>query len=305
MKRYLILLFILNMTLIFSQTESDITNTDIIESIEAINNKLDRLLPENRIYETSMELGFTPGTIRFLPDVDLLNQYIAKSGEYGDFSGLLLPFINGVEVFSELRLSKTFSAGLNYYRYIDNNYGLHGLQNSEDTVSATYANSNDLSALRAYEDAVSAPVESDKLVDDNSDGVVDYYSYTSYLITGMELYIEHKIILTRDLSINIKPQLGYGVQEIEFSPYERPYWGSINPEQKVSWKQNLLILGAEVGLSYYLQGLEFILSAGLSYNHPLSDWLPIAGITDSDIEPGDIKPINIKISFGPVISLKL
>lgn len=293
MKRYLIFFLIINSALLFSQSESDITNTDIIESIEAINNKLDRLMPENRIYETSMEIGFTPGTIRYLPNIDLLNLYIAKSGEYDDFSGLLLPFINGVEVFSELRLTKTFSTGLNYYRYIDNKYGLHGLQNSGDY------------AEMAYDEAVSAPVESDKLVDDNFDGVVDYYSYSSYLLTGVELYTEHKMLISKDLSLNIKPQLGYGVQEIEFSPYERAYWGSINPEQKVSWKQNLLILGAEIGISYYLQGLEFILSGGVSYYYPLSDWLPIAGISDTDIEPGDINPINIKFSFGPVISLKL
>lgn len=293
MKRYLVILFLLNGMLLFSQDESEITNTDIIESIEAINNKIDRLMPENKIYETSMEIGITPGTIRYLPDIDLLNSYISKSGEYDEFSGLLFPFINGIELFSELRLSNTFSMGLNYYRYIDNNYGLHGIQNSSEY--------SDIS----YDEAVNAPVEDEKFVDNNSDGFVDYYSYTSFFLTGLELYTELKMNISKKLDLNIKPQVGYGIQEIEFSAYERPFWGSNSPEQKVSWKQNLLILGIDIGVSYYLQGLEFTLSGGFSYYHPLSDWVPIAGITDSDIEPGDITPINIEICFGPVISLKL
>lgn len=286
-KLFFIFLSMIYMSL-FAQEESEISMIDVIESIEDVNKKLDRLMPENRIDEANLELGFVPITGRHLLGVSELNSYVSKSGDYETFSGSFFPFINGFEIFSNLKLKDNILIGLNYFTYIQNTHGLH---------SALSANKES--------DAVSFPLTDEyKSEDKNQDGKVDFYSYSNYFFTGIELTSKFIKRLNPKSYVSIGPKIGYGYEELEFAAYERVMFSNISPSDKVSWRRTNIILGADLGLAHKFKSVEIAFTFGLSYNLPISDWEPVAGVSDTDKAPEDFNNMNLKISLGPVISLK-
>lgn len=289
MRKLLILLFSIVAILLGAQEESDISNIDIIESIEDINKKIDRLMPENRIEESNMEIGIIPITFRYFPLIDGINDYTSLSGTYDAFNSVYMPFVHGFEIFSNIKVKDAFLIGLNYYRYIQNTHGLHGSANSE-----------------VYDEAVSAPISDGiKSEDSNYDGIIDYYSYSNLFFTGVELSGTIKKSITPVLFFNVGPKVGYGYEEIEYASYERSMFADISPGDKVSWRRSNLILGGDLGLTYRYRSIAFVFALGFSYNLPLTEWSPVAGVSQSDNAPKDFNSMNIKISLGPVISLKL
>ncbi len=296
MNKYFFFLSLLLSFSVYAQEESEISNADIIESIEDINQRLDRLMPNNEVLKSSMEIGFVPFSARILPDIDDLNEYMSKSGTYEDYSGKMLPFINGIEFFTDLKLSDSLTTGLNYYRYTSNTYGFH--------ASNSYVSQND--ELGDYAEAVdSGYIENENAIDNNDDGIIDYYSYGNIFITGIELYAEYNMKLPLNLCLKIGPKIGYGYEEIEFTSYERSLFEDVSPDQKLSFRRSSLILGGDIGLSYMFKRFELVFVAGLSYNLPLTDWMPVAGVTQDDIAPENYSNMNIKLSLGPVISIKI
>lgn len=289
MRKILLLLFTLIYFTLWSQEESEISMIDVIESIEDVNKKLDRLMPENRIEESNMELGFVPLTGRSFLGIGELNDYVSKSGDYETYSGTFFPFVNGVEVFSKLKVNSSVIVGLNYFTYLQNTHGLHS--------SLMYGEAD-------YE-GVNSPISDEiKSEDKNKDGTSDYYSYSNYFYTGIELTGSFQKELNEKTFLTIGPKLGYGYEEIEFAAYERFMFTNISPSDKVSWRRNNIILGGDLGLTYRYKSVAIIFNIGFSYNLPLSEWEPVAGVSDTDKAPEDFNSLNIKISLGPVISLK-
>lgn len=288
MRRILIILFCLIYLNLWAQEESEISIIDVIESIEDVNKKLDRLMPENKIEESNMELGFIPITARTFLDINTLNNYVGKSGEYETYGAEFLPFINGFEVFSNLKLQDNITIGLNYFSYLQNTHGLHSSLVADD-----------------YEDAVSSPITDEiKSEDKNQDGTQDYFSYSNYFHTGIELTSGFVFEVDPKTYFTLGPKVGYGYEEIEFAAYERFMFSNISPSDKVSWRRNNIILGGDLGITYRYKSVAIVFNIGFSYNLPLSEWEPVAGVSDTDKAPEDFNSMNLKISLGPVISFK-
>lgn len=272
------LIIILNMPL-FSQEESQISNIDIIENIEEIHDKLDKLSVREK-KDRVFSIGYIPGRFRYLNNVKVMNSFLNISGDYQAFDGLLYPIGNGMEFFTKVQVSESYSFKANYYRYETNTHGLHYLDSG-------------------YRDEiVSSPIEESLIYDTDSDGKSDYYTYGNFFFHGINLSLEYeKIIIPNLLKVSGGPIIGFGTEEIGFSSK------NISSSDKVGWRRNFISPGVSAALSFIVKNITLVCEVGYNHNIPLETWQPIAGIAEGDSDPTEFNASNLWFTIGPSISL--
>lgn len=219
-------------------------------------------------------------TVRFLPGVDALDDYLASVGDYEALGSLLYPFVDGGGGTWRLRLSRTLQMGIDYY-------------------GAGYTS---LGFLTHETD----PEAANDTVDEDGDGLDDYYSYASYGFSFVAGLLATEVPLgSRSLAATFTGRAGLGSEgfSIERNPRTVLETGLEIVAGSSDWTRRLALFGGSVGIAWrpnprgpFSLGLD----VGFDYYLPMGDWRPAPGVHRATVAPpADFNAMNAWLFVGP------
>ncbi len=280
MRKYLcICLFALFIPPLFGQEVSEITNIDIVEILQEINQKIDNLQAEKELQSSGrLTMSLLPITFRYIFDMDVMDGYLTSQGDFDPLDDFMIPVSNGYEFFFRYRLVPEFSLGIRAMAYSSSSLGLHGMESD-------YAMSESL--------------------DNNVDGFTDSYSYMTFFLGGIQLNGLYQLpIINERYKWNAGANIGLGSSRIIFSNTTNSFWTTLagNADAEARWSRSYFILGGFSGFQIKTKGFLVDLNIGFDYYFPIEEWSPDYGIEVGDSPPPDgFSPYNFWISISPSI----
>jgi hypothetical protein len=254
-------------------------DSEMLEVLEEINEKLDKLLPDYerddfKPYEGGGGGPFLPVMIMF--GMGKMNDYLSSIGDFEDYSTLLYPFTNGGGGTCRYSFNKHFQIGMEVYGYGISQYGF--LKGGVEIVD---------------------PIP--------SDGFDDYYSYADYGFFVFAFLAQYKVELVKDfVYFNMGGKLGIGGENFTVTRNSRQVTaGAIQALiENTGWSRTLLSTGPYIGMQLDLDKEKHVfkmgLDVGFNYNIPLNTWTPGAGVhKDEAAPPKTFNAMNLWINFGP------
>jgi len=264
--------------------EEDLSNADVIAVLEEINEKMDRIAPGVR-EEDPVDFGGGPYfTGRYLLDMDGMSAYADDLGDYGSgFRDYMVPFRDGGGGTWRWTGQGNLSAGLEYY----------GAGQS-------------ILGQRNHLDSAEQPNRANVTVDENDDGLDDYYTYANYGYSSFNALVRYVFDVGESLFIGVGAKAGMGGESFSISQNDRSVLGDTFQIQSgvLSWSRPLATVGGFGGIQWRPKGRDgifgMILDVGFDYHHPISDWSPEAGVHVEDQAPPEgFTPMNAWVTIGP------
>lgn len=276
---------------VFAQEEKRDDGTqlgDVVVQLEEINKKLDAIWGDEwKTREGAPDKGFGGApffAIRYFPLMGLMNGYIGSLGNFTSTEPLhawMFPFVDGGGGTWRMVASKNFQVGMDYFGYGQSRLG--------------------------YMNHQSDPMMANSTVDENGDGLDDYYSYASYGYFMWTFLGQGKVELVPELFYaTFGGKFGFGSEDVYIAANSRNVLETalgIYPNA-TSWSRPLFMVGGYAGLQVRLDGKRNVVKLGLStgfdYHIPMDDWMPEAGVHRTDAAPpAAFNSMNWWISFGP------
>ena len=284
---------------VFGQNEPG--NEEILDVLEEINEKLERLAPDEDQEWGEWDEGQGSGrgfgggpflAVRWIVEMDELNGYLKDIGSFHEdrlFRAFLFPFVDGGGGTWRVSLSDRMQFGIASYGYGQETWGY--LNHTEDTKGA------------------------DNTVDEDGDGYDDYVSYVEWGFGGANFLLEYRMPLSpQSIYLEIGGVFGMGGEGLTI---ER------SPRQVSSIMENLLAVQVLTGQSdwsrmYFTVGgftglqiafpktkgiVKLGLEAGIDYHIPMDSggkWTPGVGIHRKEkAPPADFNSMNVWFHIGP------
>jgi hypothetical protein len=272
-----------------SSDQEAVTDADVVAVLEDINQKLERIAPAMRDRERKGQFGGGPYfTTRFFLDMPTLNDYSTDLGDYGEFSRVAAPFVNGGGGTWRFGTKGAWQWGLDYW----------GLGFSEK-------------GFRNHQEGAEEP---NVTIDENDDGLDDFYSYAGWGLSVFGPLVQYKNSFAEMFFFTAGGKAGFGSEGFSISQNQRTVlrdfaesFGLAAQATEYSWERPLFMTGAYVGLQWKPKGEEGIfgmaLNAGFDYFVPMSDWQPAVGVHRTDeAPPEDYNPMSAYVMVGPTFN---
>jgi hypothetical protein len=255
--------------------EKAVSNSDILKSIEEINQRLDTITPKlyagiGPVALTTLELGITAMPV-FMPEIQKINDFMAAQGSFDPINMYFIPFVNGTNprLFLIGAGNPNLGALFELYRWGQSSKGF--LRSSLN------------------------PLYPDSLTDSDGDGLVDYYSYIEYAMVGFDMGATYKIDMVEEV-FSLTPGLEVGIGSDELRICE---WGSI-PLSSVfdapTWRKTFLTVGGSLAVSLF--GVE--IGGAFDYHFDVTGWQPASGVGKSSASPPlDFNSMNFAVWVNP------
>ena len=282
----------------FGETE----NEKILEVLEEINEKLERVVPDDdwdgwddEDEDGDNGKGFGGGpfmAFRWLIDMQDLNDYLKDIGQFGGdklFSPILYPFVDGGGGTWRVSLSERLQFGISYFGYGQNTWGY--LNHTEDSQ------------------------KSDDTIDENGDGYDDYVSYVEWGFGGANFIMEYKLpISPKSVYLELGGTFGMGSEGLTVDRSPRQVSSVIDDLMAVQiltgrsdWSRMYFSVGGFTGLQFSFPKtkgvVSFALEAGFDYHIPMEaggKWTPGVGVHRKEKSPPvDFNSMNVWFHLGP------
>jgi hypothetical protein len=271
------------------ESGESVSDADVVAVLEEINEKLDRIAPGARRKDGKVEFGGGPYfRTRYLFDMDTMNDYLGNLGSYDDFSPVIAPFSNGGGGTWRWTVGDNWQFGMDYWGFGHSELGFRNHQGPDSGNTANNANDT---------------------IDENGDGLDDYYSYANYglgMFSGLAAY---KKPLGKQFFATGTVNLGIGSESFSISESERSVIKSAFriDSSEFAWHRSLFMIGARLGGQWKPGGADSVFGmavvGGFDYFVPMNDWQPEAGVHRTDEAPSDdFNPMNAYLIVGPTFN---
>jgi hypothetical protein len=263
--------------------DTSINQGALLEAIlvlERIDAKLERLAPHHT-EKKDEEFGFGGGPfipIRFFTGMATLNTHLGTMGNYATFADTWYPFANG--------MGGTWRFG----SHKNLHFGMQSWGGGMVRLGQRNASQFPQGAI-----------------DEDSDGLDDYYSYASYGISMLDFLVHYRIPIDKvGTTLAFGAVVGAGSDGFAINHNQRGFLNNTGLSAIISengWSRSLLNLGGYVTFQIqpHAEARWFKIGFNGGYNHPipLSDWSPNAGIHIKELSPPiDFSPAHIWASLS-------
>ena len=273
---------------VFAQDESgdseeEMSAAEIVTILEEINQKLERFDGKKWQDEDKRapDEGFGGGSywpVRIFFGMDTMNTYVQGLGSYTAFPKVSIPFRDGGGGTWRISFNKNFQIGINYWGGGYSSLGQQSHQTAADLANVT--------------------------IDEDGDGLDDYYSYASYNYFFWSFLFMGKIHVHEMVSIVAGAHAGLGQEFFDIARNERNFLQTtlsiLNGDP--NWSRMLFVPGGWVGVQLNPDKKNFFkigLDVGFDYQVPLEKWQPGAGThTLESAPPEDFSAFNLNVGLN-------
>lgn len=271
---------------LIAEEESDISHVDIIEILDDINQKLDKLSrrPENQLAD-KLDFGIIPGTFRIFPDITPLNNYADSYGDYDRYLPVFFPFYNGIEFFLDFKAYPFLSFGIDYCTYRASTIGI-------------------MTNMTVMDAAIASDAE--YVSDIDADARNDYFGGLAYYFQSVDITAQGHYELNDFLTFNGGIRLGFGEEIIAIQNSGTSVFTGFFAlgERETSWQRLFILTGALAGIKMDFGVFDFFVEGGFDYHWSLKGWNPSPGINQYDPAPPDyFNSMNFRLRLGPSLTL--
>ena len=268
------------------EDEEQVSAAEIVTILEEINQKLERFDGKKWDGEDKRapDEGFGGGSywpVRIFFGMDTMNTYVQGLGSYAPFPKVSIPFRDGGGGTWRISFNKYFQIGWNYW---GGGYSSLGQQNHQDPATS--------------------PNAANITVDEDGDGLDDYYSYASYDYFYWSFLAMGKIPVHKLINIVAGAQAGIGGEAFDIYRNERSVVESaltiLNGDS--NWSRMLFVPGGWVGVQFNMDKKNIFklgLDVGFEYPIPLETWQPGPGThTEEPVPPEDFSAFNLNVGLN-------
>lgn len=281
MKRYVMLGMVLGALSWAQEAAREATLADVVKALERIEAQI---AEERALWKGEGVMDFGGGPLfptRILVWKEEFQKYFEAGGSYEEAPRVLFPFANGGGGTWRFTFNQRLSVGLSYYGFGFSCLGF--LHHSTD------------------------PQGPNATIDENGDGLDDYYSYAGYGLGMFSFVIAYRLPLTEDpatAAVFGGMQLGIGSESIGFSRYQRTSNVLANTLgiglANLDWSRPLVGMGAWAGVDVGSRRVKLAVEGGVDYYLPLGGWLPASGMHRTDVKPAStVNALNFWFAIGP------
>ncbi len=283
---FLAALFLTGTGFVFSREQNgDIDSSEIVTILEEINEKLEKMQPRKELRDDwkAPDKGF--GGTMYFPvrinfDIQKMNDYVAGLGSYDPFPIVFIPLVDSGGGTWRISFSKYFQIGINYWGGGFSHLGQQNHQTDTNLANIT--------------------------IDENGDGLDDYYTYASYGYFYWSFLGMGKLPVAKILNLVLGGQIGLGSESFGIDRNERtafPLAGLGISSGSSDWERRFMVAGGWLGVQLNLDKRNIVklgLDVGFDYFVPFYNWKPSPGIhVQESSPPNDFNAMNLWISVGP------
>lgn len=270
--------------------DEDVILADVVEQLENINDRLSRITGEDdEEYEMrAPDVGgggsqFYP--FRYFLEMGTLNSYLAGVGAFtrddgtAGYSEFMFPMLDSGGGTWRWSFSRNFQVGFDFW-------------------SGGYTNLGQLT----HQTAANAANDT---VDEDGDGLDDYYSYANWGLGMGSLVVAGKLEPVEDvLFLTGAARVGMAGESFTVERSRRDVLETTVAivTGDVEWSRSLLQLGGALGVQIALDDANVVrlgIEGGFDYFVPIGDWKPSAGVHTATTTPPDWNPMNAWVRIGP------
>lgn len=270
------------------ENAEEVSFAELATILEEINHKMGVLTGERRRKDDgpAPDEGFGGGSywpVRIYFGMDTMNSYVQSLGTYEPFPMISVPFADGGGGTWRISFNKYFQIGANFW-----GGGFSSL------------------GQQYHQDPVTSPTLANITVDEDGDGLDDYYSYASYSYFYWSFLAMGKLPLHRRINLVFGGQIGIGEELFGISRNQRKsslLGGALGVMHGDSdWSRMLFIPGAWTGIQLNVDKKNIFklgLDVGFDYPVPMQSWMPESGVhTEESAPPESFNSMNLNIGLN-------
>lgn len=220
-------------------------------------------------------------TVRYFPGMEEMSDYITSLGNFEGLSPVMYPFVNGGGGTWRLAFSRGFQIGFDYFGMGQTRLGFLNHRTGAEAANDT--------------------------VDENGDGLDDYYSYASYGYNMFAILAQGKLPLAGDRFFAVGgARVGLGSEAANVSRTRRTVVSSTLDiiAGSSDWTRGLFLLGGFAGVQLNLDPERNVfklgLDVGFDYHVPMGEWMPATGVhRTASAPPQGFSGMNVWAFLGP------